>query len=357
LTELLNADDFERAASERLDPGVFDYVAGGGADEQTLRDNRAAFARWRLLPRVLRGLEASTETSVLGLEVSMPILTAPVAYQRTLHPEGDVAVARAASRAGTIQTLSTLSNDGLEEVVATAPDAPRFFQLYPYRDAGATREVIARAEAAGFRALVVTVDTVVLGLREREDRHGFALAPDLELPCVPVPAGHAGPITPADVNDLMTVGLSWADIERFAGLTRMPVLVKGVLHPEDARLAVEHGAAGVVVSNHGGRQLDGVPATIDVLEPVADAVRGRAEVLLDSGVRRGTDVLKALCLGASAVLLGRPVAYALAVGGEDGVLRLLELLRHELATALTLAGCASPADADRDLVYREAPRD
>jgi 4-hydroxymandelate oxidase len=354
---ILNADDFERAAREALDPGVFDYVAGGGGDEQTLRDNREAFARWRLLPRVLRGVQASTETTVLGVPVSLPILTAPVAYQRTLHADGDVAVARAASRAGTIQTLSTLSNHGLEEVVAAAPDAPRFFQLYPYRDAGATRAVIERAETAGFRALLVTVDTVVLGLREREDRRGFALAPGLELPLVPVPPGHAGPITPADVNDLMTVTLSWADIERYAGLTRMPVLVKGILHPADARLALEHGAAGVVVSNHGGRQLDGVPATIDALERVVDAVGGDAEVLLDSGVRRGTDVLKALCLGASAVLLGRPVAYALAAGGEEGVLRLFELLRHELATALTLVGCASPASAHRDFVYREAPHD
>jgi len=349
----LSAEDFEREAHAVLEPAVFEYVTGGGADEQTLRDNRAAFERLRLLPRVLRGVSATTRTTVLGLPVDVPILTAPVAYLRTVHGDGDIAVARAAERAGTIQVLSTLSNDALEEVASAAPGAPRFFQLYPYRDDGATRAVIERAQAAGFRALVVTVDTVVIGLREREVRHGFALPAGLGLPCVPVPAGHEGPITPADVNALMTETLTWGDIERFAGLTDMPVLVKGVLHPDDARLALEHGAAGVVVSNHGGRQLDGVPAAIDALEPVAAAVEGRAEVLLDSGVRRGTDILKALCLGARAVLIGRPMAYALAVGGEAGVAELLSLLRQELATALTLAGCASPADTSRELVYRE----
>ena len=334
--ELLNVWDYEAAAAERLEAGVYAFLAGGAGDELTLRDNVDAFSRWQLRPRVLVDVaRPSTATTVLGHDVSMPLLVAPVAYQRVAHPDGEVAMARAAAAAGTVMCLSTLSTSTPEDVAATG--VGRWFQLYVFRDEGVTRQVVDRARENGFTALVLTVDTPVLGRRERDVRTGFAIPPELAVPSL----GRGG-LTPHEALQLMSQSVSWKDVEAFAAMAKLPVVVKGVLTAEDARLACEHGAAALVVSNHGGRQLDGVAATIDALPEVVAAVDGRIEVLLDGGIRRGADVVKALALGARAVLAGRAPLWGLVVGGEDGARRVLELLRAELELALQLVGCPTP---------------
>jgi 4-hydroxymandelate oxidase len=344
--ELVNVWDYEAAAAERLEAGAYAYYAGGAGDELTLRDNVDAFRRWQLRPRVLVGVASpTTATTVLGHAVSLPVLIAPVAYQRVAHPDGEVAMARAAAAAGTVMCLSTLSTATLEEVAATA--AARWLQLYAFRDEGLTRALVERARANGFTGLVVTADTPVLGRRERDLRSGFVISQDLTVPSL----GRSG-VSPAEALELMSPSVSWKDVERFAATAELPVLVKGVLTAEDARLACERGAAGIVVSNHGGRQLDGVAASIDALPEVVDAVEGRIEVLLDGGIRRGADVVKALALGARAVLAGRAPLWGLVVAGEAGVRDVLGLLRAEIEVALQLVGCRAPADLTTTHVQR-----
>ena len=341
---LLNVWDYEAAAAERLEPGAYGYYAGGADDELTLRDNVEAFRRWQLRPRVLVDVDTcTTATTVLGQEVSMPLLIAPVAFQRVAHPDGEVGMARAATAAGTVMCMSTMATSTPEEVAATG--VPRWFQVYVFRDEGITRELVARVADAGFTALVLTVDTPFLGRRERDLRTGFVVEH-------PVASLGQGGLTPAETFALVSASVSWRDIERLASLSGLPVIVKGVLTEEDAKLACEHGAAAIVVSNHGGRQLDGVSATIDALEEVVTAVDGRVEVLVDGGIRRGTDVVKALALGARAVLAGRAPLWGLAVDGEAGARRVLELLQAEILRALRLVGCTSPADVTRDRIAR-----
>jgi 4-hydroxymandelate oxidase len=354
VTGAINVADYETLARERLSGPAYDYFAGGAADEVTLRENRAAFERIALVPRVLRGGGRTTAVDVLGCRLEFPVAVAPLAYQKVAHPDGEAATAAAAAAAGTAMCVSSLANLPLEEIAAAAGEAPLFFQLYPYRDRGMTADVIARAEAAGFRALFVTVDMTVHGRRERELRSIFTLPDDCDLPCVPVPEGHVGAITPHDVTGLMRADLSWADIEELAGLTRLPVVLKGVLSADDARIAAESGLAGVVVSNHGGRQLDTAIAAIDALPDVAQAAGDRLTVLMDGGIRRGTDVVKALALGARAVLVGRPVIWALSAAGRTGVEDVLAMLRDEIADALALAGCLSPGEADERLLRRRS---
>jgi len=342
----LNVAEYEALAAERLEPGAYGYYAGGAGDELTLRDNVEAYRRWQLRPRVLVDVaDPSTATTILGHEISMPLLVAPVAFQRVAHPDGEVAAARAAAAAGTIYCLSTLATSTPEEVAAAR--GPRWFQLYVMRDEGVSRELAERARDAGFTALLLTVDAPVLGRRERDHRTGFTIPPDVTIASL----GRGG-VTPLEALSMISPSISWRDIERFAGRVDLPVLVKGVLTAEDARLACEHGAAGVVVSNHGGRQLDGVAATIDALPEVVDAVGGRVEVLVDGGIRRGTDVVKALALGARAVLAGRAPLWGLAADGEAGARAVLELLRAELTTALQLIGSRTPADVTHAHVSR-----
>jgi isopentenyl diphosphate isomerase/L-lactate dehydrogenase-like FMN-dependent dehydrogenase len=346
--ELLNVFDYEAAAAERLEPGAYGYYAGGAGDEVTLRDNVAAYGRWLLRPRVLVDVEVcSTATTVLGQELSMPIVVAPVAFQRVAHPDGEVAMARAAQAAGTAMCLSTLATSTAAEVAATG--ATRWFQLYVFRDEAVTRDLVAQAVDNGFGALVLTVDTPVLGRRERDHRTGFTIPPD-----VAVAALGGGGVTPQQAFALMSPSITWHDVERLAASVNLPVLVKGILTAEDARLACEHGAAGVIVSNHGGRQLDGVAATIDALPEVVEAVGGKGEVLVDGGIRRGADVVKALALGARAVLVGRAPLWGLAVDGDAGARSVLELLRDELRLALQLVGCVSPDAVTRAHVARRA---
>ncbi len=340
----LNVWDYERLAAERLDAGAHGYYAGGAGDELTLRDNVAAFQRWQLRPRVLVDVAGcTTATTVLGQEISLPVIVAPVAFQRVAHADGEVGMARAARTAGTVICLSTLATSTPEQVAETG--AQRWFQLYVFRDEQLTADLVARARDAGFTALVLTVDTPVLGRRERDHRTGFTIPAD-----VTVASFGQGGMTPAEAFAQMSQSVSWHDVEQLASAAQLPVIVKGVLTAEDARLACEHGAAGVVVSNHGGRQLDGVSATIDALPEVVDEVDGRIEVLLDGGVRRGGDVVKALALGARAVLAGRAPLWGLAVDGEAGAAMVLELLRDEILLALKLVGCTSPAGVTRDRV-------
>jgi isopentenyl diphosphate isomerase/L-lactate dehydrogenase-like FMN-dependent dehydrogenase len=342
----LNVDDFEEIARERLDPGAYAYYAGGSGDEQTLRANRAAFGRWELRPRVLVDVsDVSTATTVLGTHLTLPLLVAPTAFHRLAHPDGELATARAAAAAGTVMCLSTLSSTSPAELAAAAPGAPRWFQLYWSRDRGFTRDLLAQAVEAGFAALVLTVDFPVAGRRERDLRAEFALPDDLPAPNLPVTLARKD--FHAALGEIVDATLTWRDLEWLRAACPLPLVVKGLLTAEDALLAAEHGAAAVVVSNHGGRQLDSVPAALDALPEVAEAVGERVEVLVDGGFRRGTDVLKALALGARAALAGRAVLWALAAGGEEGVVRVLELLREEIDVGLRLLGCPRPDTVTR----------
>jgi 4-hydroxymandelate oxidase len=348
--------ELEQLARERLSSMAYDYYASGARDEHTLRENVAAWSRWPLHYRVLADVAArDTSTTVLGARVSMPVLVAPTAFHKLACPEGEIATACAAARARTVMVLSSLSNTAVEEVCAAAKGSV-WFQLYVYKDRGATAALVARAEAAGAKSIVVTVDAPLLGRRERDVRNRFHLPPGLLVENMTA-AGH-GEVGHSEgesglaayVAEKLDPSLGWKDIAWLRALTKLPVLVKGLVRPDDALRALDAGVHGVVVSNHGGRQLDGAPSTASVLGPIADAVQGRLEVLVDGGVRRGTDVLRALCLGARAVLVGRPILWGLAVAGEEGALGVLETLRGELDHAMALAGCARVADATRDLV-------
>ncbi len=355
----LTVADYERLAQERLEHSAWDYYAGGAGDERTLGENCSAFDSIPLRPRVLRDVSRiDTSTTVLGTAVPAPILLAPTAFNRLACDDGEVAAARAAGAAGTVMICSTLSTCRLEDVAAAAT-GPLWFQLYVYKDRAMTQELLARAERAGYRAVVLTVDTPLLGRRYRDARNGFVLPEGLSMrnfEAAMSDAARWGTHTSfgAYVHDLFDASLSWEAVGWLRSQTRLPLLLKGILTAEDARLAVEHGVDGIVVSNHGGRQLDGVPASIQVLEEVVDAAGGHAEVLMDGGVRRGTDVLKALALGARAVCIGRPYLWALAAAGEAGVVDVLRILREELTLAMALSGRASIPAIDRSLV--RAPR-
>ncbi|MGW4966224.1 alpha-hydroxy acid oxidase [Nonomuraea sp. NPDC004186] len=338
--------EFEAEARARLDPAHYDYFAGGADDEVTVRANEAAFARIGLLPRVLRGAaKLQTGLTLLGSRAAMPVLVAPTAFHRLADPEGERATARAAAAAETIMIVSMAATVAIEEVAAAAPGAELWFQLYVQPDLAFTETVVRRAEAAGCRALVVTVDSPVLGRRERDLRNDFHDLPE-HLSCENLRDGdRVRPI-------LMSPELSWEHLDRLREMTALPIVVKGVTHPGDARIALDHGVSAIMVSNHGGRQLDTVPASIDLLPDIAAAVGGAVPVLLDGGIRRGTDVLKALALGAAAVAVGRPVIWGLAADGERGVARVLGRLRAEVEHALTLCGCASIGDLDPGMVRR-----
>ncbi len=349
----LNLHEYEAAARGLLPPTVWAYVASGSGDEVTVRANRSAFDRWRFLPRVLAGLrETSTVTTVLGQEIALPVVIAPSGRHRLCHDEGERATARAAQAAGTIYTMSAASSFVIEEI---APEAgPWWFQLYVFTDRGFTRDLVERAAAAGASALVVTVDVPVRARREGEERSRFAVSAGMAMAQLPSaqeePPAVIDAAAAGSVATTFDPAFAWHDLDWLASLSPLPILLKGILHPDDAARAVDSGARGVIVSNHGGRQLDSAVAALDALPAVAAAVGGRVEVLLDGGVRRGTDVLIALALGARAVLIGRPTHWGLAVGGEAGVHHVLELLRAELALDLILCGLASPAEVTRSLL-------
>jgi isopentenyl diphosphate isomerase/L-lactate dehydrogenase-like FMN-dependent dehydrogenase len=342
---LINLHDYERVAAERLAPGPLAYFTGGAGDEITLRDNRAAFARQAIVPRVMRNVSTiDMSVELFGRRWPTPIWIAPTALQRMAHPDGELAAARAAAARGVTMAVSTSASTDIADVAAVG--GPRWFQVYLLADPGARRALVERAVTNGYEALLLTVDLARIGRRERDLRIGFRIPAGVDIPNVAIAAG----VSPEDVASVaFTDRLTWTDLEWLAGFG-LPVIVKGILHPDDARLAIEHGAAGIDVSNHGGRQLDGAIASLDALPAVVEAVEGRIPILLDGGVRRGTDVLIALALGAAAVGIGRPVIWGLAVDGETGVGNVLDLLTNELSNAMALAGAASCADLTPELL-------
>lgn len=347
MTELLNLRDFEALARARMEPGAFAYYAGGAGDEHTLRDNEAAFARRRLRPRMLVDVSRiDTSVALLGERVATPVGVAPTAQHRLAHPDGEAATARAAAAAGVMFCASTSSSLSLEEI-AEASGPLRWFQFYTQDDAGPRSEaLLRRAAAAGYRAMVLTVDLAAPGRRERELREAFDFG-SLRFGNFP----GSGVADDGADNGLRAQdepsAFTWDDLAWLRARSSLPLVLKGILTAEDARLAVEHGAAAVWVSNHGARQLDRSPASIDVLEEIVAAVAGRAEVYMDGGVRHGIDVATALALGARAVFLGRPILYALAADGEGGVRSALAMMEAELRNAMALLGTPSIADITR----------
>lgn len=361
----LNVLDYENSAKEALSPTSWDYYISGAWDELTLKENLSAFAKIKLRPKVLVDVsQRNLKTNILGQEIEFPILIAPTAFQCLAHPDGELATAKAANQSGTIMILSTLSTKSLEEVSdirkGLNPNYGQIFQLYVHRDRDLTRSLVERAYAAGFCGICLTVDTPILGKRERDSRNQFTLPPELELANFKASKLALGTGVQQAESGLfayfqqqISPAITWGDIDWLASISPLPIVVKGVLRGDDAVRAIEHGAKAIVVSNHGGRQLDGAISTIDALEEVVNAVDGRCEVLVDGGIRRGTDILKALALGAKAVLIGRPILFGLSVAGAEGVTHILEILRDELDLAMALSGCTCLADIERDLCSKK----
>ena len=352
---LITVEDYEEAARQRLSKNAWDYFASGADEQLTLRRNRKAFEKYEIWYRVLVGIsEVDLRTTILGTEVEFPVLVSPTAYQKLAHEQGEVATALGAAQAGTIFALSTLATSTIEEV-ASNTSSPKWFQLYVHKDRGLTKSLVERAEAAGFLAVILTVDAPVLGRRIADERNRFALPEGLSMVNLgemadEVSKAGTGSALTSHIGTRHDAALAWSDIDWLRSITPLPLLIKGIVRGDDAERAADLGIDGIVVSNHGGRQLDGAPASIDALPGVVDAVDGRCEVLMDGGVRWGTDILKALALGASAVMVGRPVVWGLSVDGANGVSRVLEILRDELRTAMTLAGCRDVASITGDLV-------
>jgi L-lactate dehydrogenase (cytochrome) len=373
-----SVDDLRRLARRRLPRGVFDYIDGAAEDERTLAANSAAFAAVTFRPRVLRGVgEVDPSTTLLGRPLPLPLVLAPTGFTRIADPDGELAVARAAARAGLPYTLSTLSTRSIEEV-AEASRGPKWFQVYVWRDRGLVKEMIGRAASAGYEALVLTVDTAVLGRRERDVRRGFSLPPKIGLGTLVDGAVHPGwtwrflrsePIRFANVQESAGVGdgttavtlsdyvntqfdpgLSWRDVEWMRAEWHGPLVIKGIQTVGDARLAAEAGVEAIALSNHGGRQLDSAPAPLDLVAPVADAVGDRLEVICDGGVRRGSDIVKAVALGARACMAGRVYLYGLGAAGERGVDHVLGLLDADVRRTMALVGASSVAELGRELV-------
>ncbi len=349
----LTVRDWERAARERLSKSAYDYYRAGAEAERALRRNERAYRRWVVWHRVLVDVsERDLSMTVLGLPVAMPILVAPTAYHKLAHPEGELASARAAAEVGSLYVASTLATTTLEDI-AEASRAPKFFQLYVHKDRGLTRSLVERAEHAGYDAIVLTVDTPLLGRRLRDERNGFALPEGLTMANLVDHASEAGPqgsMLASYVADRHDASLTWDDLAWLRSLSHLPLVLKGIVRQDDAARAVDAGAAALIVSNHGGRQLDASPATLDALPGIAQAVGDRCEVYVDGGVRWGSDVFKALALGARAVLVGRPVLWALAAQGQAGVASLLSGLAADLSRTMALAGCRTLGDIDRSMV-------
>jgi 4-hydroxymandelate oxidase len=350
--DILNLLELEPAAKPLLSKLAFDYYVGGADDELTVLENRQAFACLALQYRVLRGIEQrQLESTLFGETLSLPVLLAPTAFHKLAHPDGECATATAAKNADTIMVLSTSSSTSLEDVRASQPNLKLWFQLYLFQDLEVSLEVIHRAEAVGAKALVLTVDTPILGRRERDIRNRFTLPNGVEMANFhhTLPDSEGSSLS-AHASQNFKPDLSLRDLGWLREHTNLPIVVKGICHHEDAVLALEHGASGIWVSNHGGRQLDTAPATIRVLPRIADAVAGRAPIILDGGVRRGTDVIKALALGANAVAIGRPILWSLAIGGAAGLSQTLELLRGEIDSTLALCGYSN-LELPRDLIF------
>jgi len=377
LRTAVTVDDLRRVARRRLPRGVFDYIDGGAEDERSLARNAAAFAELEFRPNVLRDVSAiDGSTTLLGRHISMPLVLAPTGYTRLTHSEGELSVARAAERAGIPYSLSTMSTRSIEEVAAVSA-GPKWFQVYTWKDRGLVRELVERSAVAGYEALWLTVDTAVLGRRERDTRRGFSVPPRIGLGTIvdgivhpawtvdflthePLTFANVGHLPePADGGDMgrgayvmqnFDQRLSWADVEWLQSVWSGPIVLKGIQTVADAVRAVDAGVQGIGLSNHGGRQLDDAPTPIELVEPVAQVVQGRAQIICDGGVRRGSDIVKAIALGATACSIGRPYLYAMGAAGERGVDHLLEFYRDGLARTMALTGRTTIPEIDRDLV-------
>ena len=358
--QLLNLSDYEEAAAQRMQLAAWGYLTGGANDEVTLLENRRAWDRIGILFRTMVDVsERALSTTVLGTPVAFPVLIAPTAMQKLAHADGECATARAADAAGTVMIVSTTATTSLEEVRAAAA-GPQWFQLYVYKDRGLTKELLQRVKVAGYQAVVLTVDSPLIGRRERDIRTAFSLPSHLQIAnAVPAGAGHVPNASAQEsgltrhFKGLHDASVTHRDIDWIHDTAGLPVVVKGVVRRDDAVRAIDFGASAVVVSNHGGRQLDTAVATARVLPGIVDAIAGRGEVYVDGGIRRGTDVLKALAMGARAVLLGRPILWGLVVGGEQGVHDVLHLLYNEVDLAMALAGCRTVAEITSDLIAKE----
>ncbi|MED4753210.1 alpha-hydroxy-acid oxidizing protein [Brevibacillus choshinensis] len=358
----ISIEDWEQKARELLPDGPFDYIAGGSGAEETLAANRSAFSKWAIVPRMLRDVsERSLCIELFGQQLKTPVMLAPVGMQAIANPEGELATARAAAAAGVPMVVSTVSAHTLEQIAETMGDAPRWFQLYWSNDREVCASMVKRAEAAGYSAIVLTVDTVMLGWKRRDFRNGYSplregkgLANYISDPvfCSRLSEVNAENAVEEVLRNIYHPTLNWDDIDYLRQHTSLPILVKGILHPDDAIIAVERGVDGIIVSNHGGRQLDGAISTLDALPGIAEAVEGRIPVLLDSGVRTGADVVKAIALGATAVLIGRPFMFGLAVAGEQGVASVLDTLLNELGVSVALSGCNSVGDLNQSILVR-----
>ncbi|MED1792197.1 alpha-hydroxy-acid oxidizing protein [Brevibacillus nitrificans] len=358
----ISIEDWEQKARELLPAGPFDYIAGGSGAEETLVSNRAAFGKWAIVPRMLRDVSKRTlGIELFGQQLKTPVLLAPVGMQAIANEEGELATARAAAAAGVPMVVSTVSAHTLEQIAETMGDAPRWFQLYWSNDREVCASMVKRAEAAGYTAIVLTVDTIMLGWKRRDFRNGYSplregrgLANYVSDPvfCSRLSEVNTENAVEEVLRNIYHPTLNWDDIDYLRQHTKLPILVKGILHPDDAKLAVERGVDGIIVSNHGGRQLDGAISTLDALPAIAEAVDGRIPVLLDSGVRTGADVVKAIALGATAVLIGRPFMFGLAVAGEKGVASVLDTLINELDVSVALSGSNSVAELNRSILIR-----
>ncbi len=354
--DFTNLFEYEKHACEKLHKHAFDYYSSGAHDEITLRDNREAYNRIKIHYKVLVDVsKRDLSTEVLGQKISFPLIIAPTAFHKMAHDEGECAVAKAAVKADTIMCLSTLSNSTVEDVSKNC-NANFWFQLYVFRDKAVTEKLVRRVEKAGAKAIVITVDAPLLGTREKDVKNKFQLPQGLSVINLMPDSKEELPSNKPDsglslyFSDMLDQSLNWKDIEWIASITKLPVILKGIVRKDDALRAIDYGAKGIVVSNHGGRQLDTSPATIEVLPSIAEAVDNRIEVLIDGGVRRGTDIIKAVALGAKAVLVGRPVLWGLACNGSDGVYEVLSLLKKEFDLAIALSGCPSVKDIQKDLI-------
>ncbi|XP_028134650.1 2-Hydroxyacid oxidase 1 [Diabrotica virgifera virgifera] len=361
MSDLVSVLEFEEHAVKVLPRNALDYYRSGAGKQETLADNRRAFFRYKLRPRCLRNVEnIDLSTIVLGEKISMPLGIAPTAMQRMAHPLGECANARAAQALGIIYTLSTLSTSSIEEVAEAAPHAVKWYQLYIYRDRNVTKNLVLRAEKAGYKALVLTVDAPVFGLRLADLKNKFTLPPHLRLANF---QGHTSEMSQdlekgsglnAYVTDLFDATISWEDIKWLKSITKLPIVLKGILTAEDALLAVQAGVAAVQVSNHGARQIDGTPASIEALPEIVKAVGDRIEIYVDGGITDGIDILKAVALGAKMAFIGRPALWGLAHSGQQGVEKVLNILKNELKTSIGIAGYSKINEVPRDLVVHES---
>jgi isopentenyl diphosphate isomerase/L-lactate dehydrogenase-like FMN-dependent dehydrogenase len=348
---IVNLDDLEQQAKQQIDQASYDFVAGGAGLEQTLRANREAFQKIAIIPRVMTGIkQVDTSTSVLGQRLSMPIYVTPMANHGVVNPLAEIGTAQGAKKAGTLFVTPTGSNKTMEDIADAAKNSPRWFQLYFNKDPEVNMALLSRAEVSGHSAIVLTVDLPVLGIRDRNVRNSFALPKGLDRPNVPSERFAAATGNLQSLTAGMKDDLSWEDYEWTRKHTRLPVLIKGVLSPDDAKEAARRKVPGIIVSNHGGRQLDTGFGAIEALGPIVESVRGKTRVLFDSGIRRGTDVFKALALGAEAVGVGRPVLWGLAMYGADGVEAVLQHLKDELVNVMRLAGTAKLTDITQSYI-------